>query len=62
MDKSRETTRKIGDGSAHWPRVPEGETLRDGWRAGVLLGLIAFLVLGLAGVLVMISRHAGGGR
>jgi len=74
----REKTRRIGDGSSHWPAVPpeppredgtaadtdrfQAGGCRDGWRVGVLLALIAFLVLGIAGVMVMISKHAGGGR
>lgn len=67
--------RKLGDGSAHWPAVPPAQdgTASDtdrfevsppgsGPGAIALMIVIAILVLGFAGVMVMFSHHVGGGR
>ena len=62
----------IDHGSPRWPAVPpepprqlepeEVAPLGSGWRAAVLIGLIAFLILGVAGYMALLARHVGGGR
>lgn len=71
---ARATTRrrKIGDGSAHWPRVPDDGTAQEvdaeisppgqGWRIALMIAALVLLFAGMAGVVLMFAHHGGGGR